>query len=131
MALELVTVDEALAQIRGDEEADSDWLTLWIPIVSGAIQTWLKDEWRLYVPAEDSDGEVMRDSDGDPVPAEVDGEPVVQPAVRGAVLVELASQFRFREGEGDNRVDQQEGHGYVLSKTATALLAGLRKPTVS
>jgi hypothetical protein len=131
MALELVTVEEALAQIRGDEDADGDWLATWIPIVSAAVLTWLKDEWRLYVADRDSDGDIVRDSNGDPIAAEEDGALLVHPAVKGAVLVELASQFRWREGEGDNRVDQQEGHGYVLSKTATALLAGLRKSTVA
>ena len=124
--MELVTVDEAAQQLRLDDDGHDDWLAIWIPAVSAAVASWLKDEWRLYIPETDSDGETVYDSDGDPVPSET-----VQPAVKGAVLIELASQFRFREGQGDNVVPSHEGHGYTLSKAATAMLAGLRKPTVA
>ena len=135
--LELVTVEDAAAQLRLDE-VDSDggpdavWLAMAIPAVSGAVASWLKDSWRLYEPELDSAGAVVTDSDGNPIPAEdSDGDPIVHPTVRLAVLVELASQNRFREGEGDNVVDSSAGHGYILSKGATSILAGLRKPTVA
>ena len=59
------------------------------------------------------------------------GNPITHPTVRLAVLLELASQFRYREGEGENVVPADAGHGYTLSKGATAILAGLRKPTVA
>jgi hypothetical protein len=131
MTMDLVSVEDALFQIRGDAEADTAWLEVWIPVVSEAVRSWLKDDWRLYVPMVDSDGNVVTDSDGDPVPDEDSDGPIVNPLVRGAVLLELASQFRFREGEGENRMEAHEGHGYLLSRGATALLAGLRKPTVA
>lgn len=123
--MELVTVDEAALQLRLDDDAHEEWLEIWIPAVSAVVASWLKDNWRLYVPETDSDGKTVYDSDGDPVPSET-----VHPAVKGAVLIELASQFRFREGQGDNVVASHEGYGYTLSKGATAMLAGLRKPTV-
>ena len=132
--LELVSFEDAKHQLRIDDDDDShdEWLALFIPAVSEAVASWLKDRWRLYLPARDSDGEVVLDSDEIPVPAEdSNGDPSVHPIVRAAVLIELASQFRFREGEGDNRVEAHEGHGYTLSKTATALLSGLRKSTVA
>lgn len=132
--LELVSFEDAKHQLRidSDDDAHDEWLALFVPAVSEAVASWLKDRWRLYLPSRDSDGEVVLDSDGVPVPAEDDaGHLIVHPTVRAAVLIELASQFRFREGEGDNRVDAHEGHGYTLSKTATALLSGLRKSTVA
>lgn len=132
--LELVSFEDAKHQLRIDDDDDShdEWLALFIPAVSEAVASWLKDRWRLYLPARDSDGEVVLDSDDIPVPAEdSNGDPIVHPIVRAAVLIELASQFRFREGEGDNRVEAHEGHGYTLSKTATALLSGMRKSTVA
>lgn len=135
--LELVTIEEARHQLRLDEPGsdggpDDGWLAIWIPAVSEAVASWLKDRWRLYLPSRDSDNEIILDSDEIPVP-EVDsnGDPIIHPIVRAAVLVELASQYRFREGEGDNRVEAHEGYGYTLSKTATALLSGLRKSTVA
>lgn len=128
--MELVSVEDALLQIRGDADADSAWLQVWIPVVSEAVRSWLKDDWRLYVHAVDSDGNVITDSDGDPIPVEDSDGPLVNHLVRAAVLLEIASQYRFREGEGDNRVEANEGYGYSLSRGATALLAGLRKPTV-
>lgn len=130
MMLELVTMEEARAQIRLDDDADDAWLEVFIPAISAAVASWLKDEWRLFVPMEDDDGNVITDSSGDPIPDEDSNGAIVQPAVRAAVLIELASQYRFREGEGDNVVTPDAGHGYVLSKTATALLVPLRKSTV-
>lgn len=130
VAVDLVTAEEARAQIRLDppdsnQDPDSVWLSIWIPAVSMAVTTWLKDEWRLYVPFIDSNGDVMRDSNDDPIPTDV-----VHPAVKGAALYELASAYEFRAGEGTNIVPDAAGYGYILSKGATAMLAALRKPTV-
>jgi hypothetical protein len=137
-ALELVTQAEAIAQLRLDEgdstgSPDGPWLSIWIPAISEAVRSWLKDDARLYVPARDENGDVMVDSSGEPVP-ELDssGDPTVNPIVKGAVLVELASQYRYREGEGSNAVPQDNvQYGYTLSAAATSLLRGLRKPTVA
>lgn len=127
---EFVTIQEAYAHLRlGDYDSsggpDDDWLAIFIPAISQAVALWLKDDWRPYVPEVDSGGVVV-DSSGDPIPTDV-----VRPVVKAAVLLELASVYRYREGEGDNRVDQAEGWGYVLNKTSTALLAPLRKPTLA
>lgn len=129
--MELVSKAEARAQLRLDEVdsaggPDDTWLTIWIPAVSEAVASWLKDSWRLYSPLVDSSGDVIEDSSGDPVPSED-----VRPQVKGAVLIELASQYRYREGEGENVVPSHEGHGYTLSKAATAILSPLRKSTIA
>jgi hypothetical protein len=129
--LELVTVEEAKQQLRVDDSSYDAWLAMVIPAVSQAVRTWLKDDWRLYVPEVDSNGPVT-DSNGDPVPTED-----VNPLVKLATMAEIASQMRFREGEGDNRMESMGSifaagaHGYILNKTSTALLSGLRKPTVA
>lgn len=133
MALELVTMDQARAQLRMDADVGAEdlWLQDAIQDVSDAVAAWLKDSWRLYVIARTEDGSPVLDSNDDPV-AEVDDNdlPLVRPAVRRAVLLEVASQYRFREGEGDNVVPADAGHGYVLSKGATAMLQPLRRSTV-
>lgn len=117
--MNLVTLDEAKQHLYIDGSAHDSWLTLFIAAVSQAVALWVKDEDRLFVPE--------FDSNGDPVPG-VD----VKPIVKAAVLLELSSGFRFREGEGkDNVVPSSDGHGYVLNKTSTALLTPLRKPTVA
>src|SRR5690606_1724918 len=128
----LVTLDEARDHLRLDEGPDDTWLATWIPVVSEAVALWLKDEWRLYQPEVDSDGEPVLDSDGRPVAVlDSGGEPVVRWTVKAACLVELASQSRFRECEGkDNSVPAGAGNGYVLSKASPALLKPLRGPTV-
>jgi hypothetical protein len=131
MALELVSVEEAVLQIRGDADIDGPWLQVFIPAISEAVRSWLKDDWRLYTPERDSNGDIVLDSSGDAVPLEDSVGPVIHPTVRAAVLIEIASQYRFREGEGDNAVESHQGHGYVLSKAATALLSGLRRTTVA
>ncbi|HEY8341481.1 MAG TPA: head-tail connector protein [Calditerricola sp.] len=134
----LITREQAYEHLRLDYDsggsADDGWLSVFIPAVSEAVQRWLKEDWRLYEWETDSDGNIVRDSDGNPVPLlDSDGEPVVKPVVRAACLLELASQYRFREGEGrDNAVPSHEGYGHGLtSKAAVALLTTIRRPTVS
>jgi hypothetical protein len=130
--LEFVTPADAREQLRIDSDADDRWLAIWIPAVSVQVAAWLKQEWRLYLLQRDAAGQVVLDDAGVPVPVEGDdGEPVVHPAVIAATLLELASQYRYREGEGDNVVPADAGHGYVLSRAATAQLAPLRRTTVA
>ena len=73
--LELVTIDDARQQLRLDEidsngGADDAWLALAIPGVSEAVRSWLKDDWRLYLPERDTAGAVITDTDGDPIPSD-------------------------------------------------------------
>ena len=129
---DLVTKAEAYAQLRIDDTAHDAWLSIWIPAVSQAVLNWLKDEWRAYDPELDADGNPVLDSAGDEIPlVDTAGNMTPRWSVKAAVLLELASQFRFRDGSGkDNVVPADAGHGYVLNKASTALLAPLRKPTV-
>lgn len=130
--MELVTAAQAREQIRIDTGADDAWLTIWIPAISEAVLTWLKEEWRLYVSALDSNGRPILDSAGDPYPAlDSNGDPIVRPIVQAAVLVELAQQYRFRDGSEAQAVPSHWGHGYVLGAGATSLLSALRKSTVA
>lgn len=131
---ELVTVEEARTHLRLDTgTADDAWLAIFIPAISESVLGWLKDEWRAYVPELGPDGLPVEDSNGDPIP-EVDSAGAMTPKwrVKAAVLIELASMTKYREGEGtDNVVPADAGHGYVLNKASTALLAPLRKSTVA
>lgn len=136
---EFITQQQAADQLRLATDGagnvigpDARWLSLWIPIVSQSILTWLKDDWRAYVIEEDSQGLPVLDSNEDPIVVlDSNLEPIAREPVVGACLLELASQYRYREGEGDNVVPSDAGYGYVLSKGATALLTPLRKPTVA
>lgn len=130
--LEFVTPADARDQLRIDSGADDTWLAIWIPAVSASIAAWLKQEWRLYMLQRDAAGELILDTAGLPMPVmSDDGEPLLHPSVIAATLLELASQYRYREGEGDNTVPADAGHGYVLSRAATAQLAPLRRTTVA
>lgn len=116
--MNLVSLDEAKDHLYIDDDAHDQWLSLMIPAVSDAVAMWVKDADRLFVPE--------TDSNGDPVPSAD-----VRPAVKAAVLTELAAKFRHREGEGDVQVESHEGYGYVLSRGATSYLVPLRKSTVA
>jgi hypothetical protein len=133
MATDLVTMEEAREHLRLDYDsgggADDSWLAIFIPAISEAVSLWLKVESRLYVPELDSAGMPLLDSGGDPIPA---FPLTTRPVVKAAVLLELGSVYRFREGEGkDNVVTPDAGYGYVLNKTSTALLSPLRRSTVA
>lgn len=133
---DLVTLEEVRAHLRIDDYdsnggPDDTWLNIFITSVSSAVLLWLKDEWRAYETEFDSDGDILLDSNDDPVPVlDSSGERVLQPVVRAAVLIEIDRQYRFRGGEGDADVPPDAGYGYVLGKGATALLTALRKSTV-
>jgi hypothetical protein len=133
---DLLTRADAYAHLRLDVDygisPDDPWLDIWIPAVSEAVRRWLKDDWRLYEPEMDSAGEVVRNSDGDPVPAlDSSGNPTPLAAVKAACLIELERQYRFRGGDGAADVPSDAGWGYVLGKGATMLLAPLRRTTVA
>lgn len=131
---DLVTIDQARSHLRTDTAADDIWLETWIPAVSGAVLSWLKQDWRAYVAETDAEGNVIEDSNGDPIPLEDSNGPVVKPVVKAACLIEIAWQYRFREGDADHVAtgDLYSGrYGYILSRGATALLNSLRKSTVA
>lgn len=129
---DLVTVEDAKQHIRIDNDADDAWLEVFIPAISDAVMSWLKDEWRAYILATDADGNVLTDSAEVPIIAlDSNGEATVKPRVKAAVLVELAQQYRFRDGSGAAAVPAHAGHGYVLGTGATSLLNALRKTTVA
>lgn len=127
---DLVTIQEAKAHLRVDSTADDTWLAVFIPAISQAVLTWLKDEWRAYEWVTDSTGEFLRDSNDEPYILEDSNGPVIKPVAAAACLVELAQQYRFRDGSGAAAVQSHAGHGYVLGAGATSLLNGLRKGTV-
>lgn len=130
---EYVTIEEARDHLMVDTLAHDPWLTMMIPAISGAVLTWLKNPWRAYVVEQDLDGNPIEDSNGDWIPVEDSNGPVVNPVVKAATLVELAQQFRFRDGADATsaHVPSHWGHGYVLGIGATSLLVALRKSTVA
>lgn len=127
----MVTIEEARQHLRIDGDYDDDWLDMMIVAISQAVLLWLKDETRAYELETDSNGDVIYDSDGDPVIETDSNGPVAKPIVKAAVLVELASQYRFRDGDGVAQVPAHWGHGYTLSAGSTALLTPLRKTTMA
>lgn len=132
---DLVTKAQAFNHLRFDTDPDtgpdSDWLDIWIPVVSEAVIGWLKDWWRVYQ-IETVDGVPIVDSNGDYIALEDSNGMIPRARVVGAVLLELESMNRFRDGGGkDNVVPSDAGWGYDLNKASTALLTSLRKPTVA
>lgn len=125
---QFVSIEDAKDHLRVDSDADDLWINLFISACSAAIISWLKDEWRCYVPVLDSNGDALEDSQGDTYPQlDINGNPIPKDQVKAAVLVELGQQYRFRDGSGAATM----GAGYILGMGATSLLAGLRKSTVA
>jgi len=106
----LVTTQEAKQQLHIDTNAHDAWLDMMIPAVEDAVIRWVGDESRVY---EDSSLTV-------PVPS-----------AKLAVLVEVAYQFRYREGPEEGQGTEWFKTGYVLNKGSTGVLQPLRKPRVA
>ena len=131
---QLVTRAEVRDHLMVDNNAVDPWIDMMILAISGAVISWLKDEWRAYETQVDSNGDPIEDSNGDQFPIlDSNGDPTTKPIVKAATLIEIAYQFRYRDGMGDHTAtgDLYSGrYGYILSRGATALLNGLRKSTV-
>jgi hypothetical protein len=128
---ELVTRDEVKSHLMMDNDAADGWINMMILAISSAVLSWLKDEWRAYEVRRDAAGAILLDSNGEAILlTDSNGDPLVKPVVKAATLVEIASQFRFRDGDGAPAVPSHAGHGYVLSAGPTSLLSGLRRSTV-
>lgn len=127
----LVTLQEAKDHLLVDTSAGDAWINMAIEGVSDAVLRWLKKDWRAYVLLEDSNGDVITDSNGEPFPVEDSNGPIVKPVVKMATLVEIAVQYRFRDGDGTPAVPSHWGHGYTLSAGPTSLLTPLRKTTIA
>lgn len=128
----LVTRAEVKSHLMMDNDAADGWIDMMILAISGAVMSWLKQEWRAYELLLDAAGVPLEDSAGDYILAlDTSGEPIPLPVVKAATLVEIASQFRFRDGDGAAAVPSHAGHGYVLSAGPTSLLSGLRRSTVA
>ncbi len=129
--MNLVTFEEAYGHLHIDNDAEDLWLDVMIAALSAAVLSWLKDDWRAYIAVLDSNGDPLIDSNGDEIPAlDENNEMTPKPQAKAAVLVELAQQYRFRDGSGAAAVPAHWGHGYVLGAGATSLLSSLRKTTV-
>lgn len=128
----LITLEEAKHDLRIDGNDEDAWLSFWIPVASDAVMRWLKEPRRAYMPQVDSNGDPVKDSNGNPVPVlDTNGDPVVRSVVRGAVSRQLAFMYRNRDSKDAGSFPEHAGHGYILCANATALLNGLRRPTVA
>ena len=108
--MSLITIQEAKEQLHIDDNAHDTWLSIVIPAIENAIVLWVGEETRLY-----QDDAMM-----DP-----------QETARLALLVELAYQFRYREGASEMDMTDWFTTGYVLNMSSTALLTPLRKPRIA
>ncbi|UJF37673.1 phage gp6-like head-tail connector protein [Pseudomonas aeruginosa] len=126
----LVTLQEASDHLRRDTDYDDADLTLKIHAASAAVMNYLKRDSLAYEPERDSSGEVVRDSNGWPVPMlDSSGNPAVRFEVKAAVLLMLGELYKNREGEQGGEIPTQWGFGY-LPRPVVALLYPLRDPAL-
>lgn len=111
----LVTMDQARAHLRVDEDSEESDLELNIMAASAAVVDYLGEYAESFA---DSDGRVLA---GATVPARV----------QQAALITVGYLYRERDGSQDYAVPEQYGYGYSLPKGATALLYSLRKPVLA
>lgn len=108
MIVELADAKDAL---RIDGTADDAWLLLALGAVESSVVAWVGSVDRLY--AHDDTG--------------AQTTPLPQAAL--AIKVELAYQYRFREGIDKENDAYTDGH--ALNPGSTAILLPLRKPVLA
>ncbi|THJ30945.1 phage gp6-like head-tail connector protein [Lampropedia aestuarii] len=128
--MEIVTIDQAREHLRADadDEDDAD-LQIKINAATEAVLDYITAP--IWEPARSEDGRPVKGGDGIEVPAtDADGKKIVRATVRHAILLTVGYFYRERNGSQEHRVNDQNGYGYALPQSATALLYSLRKPTV-
>lgn len=116
----LITVDQALLQIRGGDEVDEDELQEMVDAASAMVLNYLKSA-SPYVPEIDSSGETVVDS-SDEVVYTTD----VRPEVQQATKMLVGYLWRNRDENGDGAFER----GY-LPAPVTAILYPLRDPALA
>lgn len=99
-----VSTEEVKQQLRIDGTDDDEWIAIALAAIESAVSLWVGNDAALFA----SDGVTPVD------------------AVRIAVLVEIAYQYRFREGAAEQSMGDWYSTGYVLNMSSTALLTPLR-----
>lgn len=126
----LVSLQQAKDHLRMDHDDDDNDITLKVHAASGAVVNYVKSD-NIYQYAEDSEGEIVTDSSGDPVVLlDSSGDPVPKFEVQAAVLIMLGELYMNREAELQGEVAAQWGYGY-LPQPVIALLYPLRDPALA
>lgn len=124
--IQFVTLAEASLHLRRDTVDDNADLTLKIQAASAAVKNYLKSA-SPWEPEIDTFGDVVLDSQGDPVLVEDSaGDPVPRPEVKQAVLYLLGIFYRDRDGQEMEKWQ----HGF-LPFPVTSILYPLRTPTLA
>lgn len=127
----LITLQEASDHLRRDASDDDSDLTLKIHAASAAVMNYLKHNVLAYEPEYDSSGDIVRDSNGLPVPAvDSNGDMIARFEVKAAVQLMLGELYKNREAEQGGEIPTQWGYGY-LPRPVVALLYPLREPALS
>lgn len=126
MVFQFVTLDQAKAHLRIDNDADDNDLLLKIQGASGAVMNYLKAGFP-YEAEIDSNGDYILDSNGDRIPVlDSAGDPVVLPEVVSATLLMLGYLYKDRDADSEGAY----ALGY-LPKAVMALLYPLRDPALA
>lgn len=129
----LVTLQQASDHLRRDSMDDNSDLLLKIRAASAAVTNYLKDPLLAYQYEQDSYGDIVLDSDGEPVLA-VDsaGHYIVREEVQAAVLIMVGVLYIDRDAKSYVDGGSMPRLGNTsLPNAVHWILDPIRKPTVS
>jgi hypothetical protein len=125
--IQFVTLQEASDHLRRDTDDDDNDLLLKIKASSGAVQNYLKKSYAAYYWQEDTNGDTLLDSAGDPIPQlDTAGDPIVREEVKLATLYLIGVMYKDRDGQES----QKWSFGY-LPTPVLSLLYPLRDPAMA
>lgn len=107
MSTDLITLEEALDHLRIDDGDDEDLVESYISAASAAIYTYIGDG----VYADDEKTQIRQD-------------------VKSACKLLVGDFYRYRESQSPDRIDGQNGYGY-LPNYVVALLFPYRELTTA
>lgn len=111
---DLVTIEQARAQLRNEGTPDDDDLRLKISAASEMVLAYIGRAADAFI---DGDGVLKKDKDG---------KPLTPATVQLATLVTVNYLYRERDGSQKNAIDPQFGYGCALPKSAVSMLFKMR-----
>ena len=122
----LVTRQEAKHHCYVTHDSDDTLIDAQIKAASGIVLNYLKTKRGLYESEYDENGDLVYDSNDNPVPVvDSSGQKLIREEVKAAVLIMVGILYRDRDGSEMQKWDT----GY-LPAPVTALLYPLRDPAL-
>ncbi|ORL58109.1 head-tail connector protein [Pseudomonas putida] len=129
--MNILTLNEAKTHLRVDHDFDDSDIEAKLLEATAAVLTYMKGS-PLGEPERDSEGAIVKDSNGDVVYQHDSNGLVIRFQIKAAIKLMLGELYKSREGAQEGQVSSNYDYGYgYLPRPVIALLYPLRDPALA